>query len=172
MGFYFVPNRFPAAIPKRQIELDLGRVQPIQLKSELSAESTELIIPKDMQATSDERVVGNQVLDHGFKSLMQGKFLKNSPVIQSAQKVQQALQPKVGYTDASGVSHSLNLEVEAFQGFAKVKYEGYLSSNLIFYPKTDDFEWSVSEELTDSSDLILEHDTRSEVSWLKISFGW
>jgi hypothetical protein len=171
-GYYYEGGRWPAAIPKRQIELDLSQVNPIKPQSELNQESIGLFIPTDMQATSDGTQVGNQVLDHGVQNLLQGKYLKNSPVVQTAQKMQEVIQPKVGYTDASGVEHTLNLEVEAFQGFANLKYEGYLTSKLTFKPQSQDVQWVVSEELSKNSDLSVEHDSKSDVSWLKLSFGW
>lgn len=172
LGYYYEVGRWPAAIPKKQIELDLSQVKPIRPQSELSGDSVSLFVPTNMTPTSDGALVGNQVLDHGFKNLLQGKYLKNSPVIQTAQKMQEVLQPKVGYTDSTGIEHSLNLEVEAFQGFATLKYEGYLSSNLVFYPQSEDYQWMLSEDLTKTSALSVEHDSRGDVSWLKLSFEW
>lgn len=171
-GYFYDTGRWPAAIPKRQIELDLSHVNPIRPQSELDRESVSLFLPTDMTPTNDSSQVSSQVLDHGVKNLLQGKYLKNSPVIQTAQKVQDVLQPKVGYTDATGIEHSLNLEVEAFQGVASLKYEGYLTSNLVFHAGSDDYQWAISEELSKSSDLSLEHDSRTEISWLKLSFEW
>lgn len=171
-GTLFSVDRWPAAIPRKQIELDLGKVEPIKPQALIDPMTTELVIPQSLEPGSDGQRVGSQIMDHNLKNLMQGRFFRNAEFAKKAQEVQEAFQPSVGYTDSSGVEHKVNLEFEAFQGFAKLKYDGYLSSNLTFVPESKDFLLSVSDQIAESTQLSVEHDSRSEVSWLKLNFGW
>jgi hypothetical protein len=171
-GALFSIDRWPAAIPQKQIELDLGKVEPVKPQSLIDREATALVIPQNLAPGSNGQMVGTQILDHNLKNLMQGRFFRNAELAQRAQEVQEVLRPSVGYTDASGVEHKLNLELEAFQGFAVLKYEGYLSSNLTFVPESKDFLVSVSDQIANSTRLSVEHDSKNETSWLRLNFGW
>ena len=166
-------NRGPAAIPSKQISLDLGHVEPIEpLNSGLDQEAMNLMLPTDMEPTSDSTRVSNKVMDRNVQNLLQGRYMRNNKFVQSAQKVQQAVQPKFSFGSENGVQHTFNMQYEAFQKVAKLKYEGYLESDVIYEPDTQDVTVAFSEPLNKKTKISVEHESKSDLSLFRLNWNW
>lgn len=165
-------SRKPAAIPPRQLEVTLKEVVPVKPVAPLNQDSVALAIPTDIKETSSSQDVQAQIIDHNIQSLVQGKYLKNSPVVQTAQKVQEAMKPSVSFGDKDGVQHKVDLEVEAIQSLAKLKYKGYINTNFVYASREDSLAVSLSEDLSQSTRLSLEHESKTDLSMVKLNVEW
>lgn len=168
-------ERTPAAIPPRQIELEIDKVVPVKPADQgiVSQETVTMVMPTDIQQTNDSNIVRNKIVDHNIQNLMQGKFMKNSPIVQSAQKVQEAMKPSVSFGEEGGVQHNVNLEVQPTQNIAKLNYTGFVDTNLTYSASEDhDVEVSMSERLSQKARLSIEHQSKDDLSMLKLNLDW
>lgn len=162
------------AIPPRQVQIEVDKIVPVKPAESVTSESVAMMLPTSMEPTSDSEAVGGEIMDHNLKNLMQGKYIRNNELLRSAQKVQEVMQPKVtfGNPEEGGVQHSVNLEYEAFQRVAKLKYEGYLKSDVIYESSTEDVNVSVFENLNPTTQVSVEHKSKEDLSYLKINWSW
>ncbi len=167
-------RRTPSAIPPRQLEIEIQNVMAVKpLEHGISQETMNLAIPTDLKETSNSGQVGAQIVDHNIQNLLQGRYLRNSTIVQSAQKVQQLMKPSMSLGESEGgIHHNVNLEIEAMQSVAKLNYTGYMDTNIIYSPKDEAVEVSVSEKLSDQTSLSLAHESKSDLSMLKLNFDW
>lgn len=169
----YIPKRNVAAIPPRQVQLEINQIVPLTPAPQgVTQETIQLAIPTDMEQTNNSDAIQAKIVDHNIQNLLQGRYLKNSSVIKSAQKVQEAMKPSVSFGDSGGVQHSVNLEVEAIQNVAKLNYSGYADTYITYMPREKSTEVSVSENISTRTKLSVEHKTKDDLSMLKLNFDW
>src|SRR5690606_10486440 len=118
--------------------------------------------------------VQSKIMDHNIQNFIQGKYLKNSEVLQTAQKVQEAMKPSVSFgdTEEGGVQHTVNLEIEALQKLAKLNYTGFVDTNVVYAAEDQAVEVSLTEKLSNTTRLSLEHQSKTDLSIVKFNLDW
>ncbi len=165
--------RNPAAIPPRQTELEIEKIVPVKpIEKGVTGDVVAMAIPTDIEQTNNSDKVQAKIVDHNIQNLLQGKYMKNSPVIQSAQKVQEAMKPSVSFGEEGGVQHNVNVELEPVQNIAKLNYSGFLDTNVTYYSSEKNSEVSVSEKISSKAKLSLEHQSKDDLSMLKLNLDW
>lgn len=173
-GLSYAGARDICAIPPRQVQIEVDKIVPVKPAENVTSESVAVMLPTSMEPTSNSEAVGSEIMDHNLKNLMQGKYIRNSEILRSAQKVQEVMQPKVtfGNPEEGGVQHSVNMEYEAFQKVAKLKYEGYLKSDIIYESAEENLNVSIFENLSPTTQVSVEHSSKEDLSYLKINWNW
>ncbi len=169
----YQPERDPASIPPRQTELEIDKIVPVKpIEKGMTSETVALAIPTDIEQTNNSDKVSAKIVDHNIQNILQGKYLKNNAVIQSAQKVQEAMKPSMSFGEEGGVQHNVNLELEPAQNVAKLNYSGFVETNVTYYNADRTSEVSVSEQISDRAKLSLEHQSKEDLSMLKLNLDW
>lgn len=166
--------RSPAAIPDRQVELVMDQQVPVQKPSDpIDKQTIALVIPMNLTPGSDEEEVQRMVLDHNLQNFVEGRYIKNQELVESAQKVQEALKPSFSLGgEPNGVQHKVDLHIEAFQSRAKLNYSGYLKSDVVYTAEHNNVEVSVYEDLSPRTRLGVEHKSENDLSRVKIDFSF
>jgi hypothetical protein len=166
-------DRDPASIPPRQTELEIEKIVPVKpVDQKITQETVALAIPTDIEQTSDSDKVQAKIVDHNVQNLLQGKYIKNNAVLQSAQKVQEAMKPSMSFGEEGGVQHNVNLELQPAQSVAKLNYSGFVETNVTYHTAEKSSEVSVSEQISSKAKLSLEHQSKEDLSMLKLNLDW
>jgi hypothetical protein len=168
------PSASYSTIPKRQVELELEGIQVVKPHTvKITQKTIQTVVPTDMEATSDSKEIQAKVMDHNLKSFIRGEHFRNSEIFKGAKKLEKAMKPSFVIGDGDGensIQHRLDVELEAAQSRAKLKYSGFVESEVIY--GNDNVDISLHEKINDIATFSLRHSSLDDFSRVEFRWDW
>jgi hypothetical protein len=163
-----------AAIPPQQLTLNLNAVNPIKEKAKITNEDVAALIPMNLQPGQTDKEVGLRVVDKGLNSFTQGDYFRNTEVGKAASGVEKAMKTEVHFGDPeqNEIQHSLNMQVQAFEQKAFVKYSGFTNVRLTYLMYNSNLNLEINESLGVNTELVIKHDLHDQLSQAQVKWSW
>jgi hypothetical protein len=166
-----------AAIPPQEV-LETQSIKPVVIPKMIKPEDIALVIPMNLQpGTNDEDVIMARIADHSINNLIRGDYFRNTEFGKAAARVENAMKAEVslGTSDESNghppIEHKINMQLQAFEQKAYVTYSGLVNLNLT-YLAAQGLDVTMSQALTTTTTLVLNHSTRDAISRLNMMWAW
>ncbi len=160
-----------AAIPPQQLVLDTPQNKPVaNVQSDLNLAK---IIPTSLQPGQTEEQIGIKVVDFSVNNFTNGDFFKNTEIGKAAKGFEESLKTEVnlgGDPTKGEISHSVNVQLLAFEQKAWVHYKGFTDMQVTFQNNTIDME--MQQNLGGTTHLVLAHNLRDQLSRASLSWNW
>lgn len=145
-----------------------------QIKSNDKPLDMRMIIPLDMQPSSDSASVMAQVADRSMTSFLNSQTVRESSLGQTATKVEQKMKQEVvfGGEDAKSVQHKFNFNLQAFQALAQVQYTGITNAAIKYKIAESKVAIEMFERLSGNRDIIVSHTMGRENRLSELSMRW
>ncbi|MGE3974303.1 MAG: hypothetical protein AB7F59_07260 [Bdellovibrionales bacterium] len=163
-----------AAIPPQQTSLNLEAVTPVAPQTTITSHDISGVIPLNLQPGQKEQDVGIKVVDHTLNTFTQGDFFKNSELGKAASGVEQAMKTEVhfGNPQENEIQHSLNMQVQAFEQKAFLKYSGLANVQVTYLMSGSDLNLEFNENLGGSTQLVVSHEVQDQLSKAQLRWNW
>ncbi|MCB0365199.1 MAG: hypothetical protein H6624_19055 [Bdellovibrionaceae bacterium] len=151
--------RNPFVLPHEAgIELDLSAIEKIRPKEELARIQTELYIPVNIAASSDETYVATRILTHSVGTLLESPELRKTSVGYAAYTINESMNTQVTFRpDGSDVKHRVRFQVKAAETVAAVNYEGYVNAKLAYRIDNSNLDFEMTKSLDPATTLVFNH---------------
>lgn len=151
-----------AAIPKPMAELrDIPpAVYPVD-KTIIDNKTVQQVIPTNMPATEDTKLVQTKIVDHSLKNILNGDFFRNSAIGKLATKIEEATRPTIEIKSSDkkdAIVHKFDFQFEPQQRVAYFRYTGFLSSNINYDMLNNYLRAEAFTELSSVSRIGVVHD--------------
>ena len=160
-----------AAIPPQQLVLDVPK--PVaNVKSDLDIAK---IIPTNLQPGQTEEQIGLKVVDYSVNNFTNGDFFKNTEIGKAAKGFEDHLKTEVnlgGDPKKGEISHSVNVQLLAFEQKAWVHYKGFTDLQLTYRTDSSNLDMEMQQNLGGSTNLVLAHNLRDQLSRASLSWNW
>ncbi len=128
----------------------------------LTREEAAKILPKEAPSTSQESdVMLKRMGDRALGMWLKSSTLQNLSVVQTAQKVEQAMKAEVGFgggeteTGEKAIQHKINFQFQAFQATSKLDYSGFVNASVTYNLKDQVTGLEVREKVLHNKDLFV-----------------
>lgn len=129
-----------------------------------------IILPIDMEPTSDSNRVFSAIADRGLAYYFNRPEVRESFVGRVATEAEEKIKQEVNLAENNGVQHKLNFNVYAFQVAAEIKYTGFTNVAVRYSAIDSSMGVEVSENLSEESDLVLGHSTNTNENISQMAF--
>lgn len=145
-----------------------------QIKSNDKPLDMSMIIPMDMQPSSDSSFVMAQVADRSVTSFLNSPAVRESSVGHAATAVEQKMRQEVvfGAADPKSVQHKLNFNLQAFQALAQVQYSGFTNAAIKYRIAESKVAVEMFERFSGNRDVVLSHTMGREDRVSELSVRW
>jgi hypothetical protein len=160
-----------AAIPPQQLNVEIPKNKPVE---DVYLDIAKLI-PTNLQPGQNEEQIGMKVADYSFNNFANGDFFKNTEIGKAAKGFEESLKTEVnlGGDPAKGeISHSVNLQVLAFEQKAWVHYKGFTDFQVTYQTNDSNLDVEMQQNLGGSTHLVLAHNLRDSLSRASLSWNW
>lgn len=151
--------------------LDISAIKVVKPENELSQNEISKVIPTDMPATSDEDIVGRKIMDRSVQSLLSGGFFADKKLVEAAKTIENAVRQDITLGGDQKNPHKMKFEVHAFQREAALSYSGFLKAD-ITYSTTTDLRVALRENLSQYTELVLDHEALTKTSRVTMKWDW
>jgi hypothetical protein len=145
-----------------------------QVKSNDKPLDMRLIIPLDMQPSSDSSAVMAQVADRSMTSFLNSSAVRESTVGRAATTVEQKMKQEVvfGSNDSKSIQHKLNFNLQAFQALAQIQYTGYTNAAIKYKIAESKVALEMFEKFYGNHDVVLSHTIGRDNRVSELSVRW
>ena len=156
-------------IPKEEYE-----IPPLLTREEFAK-----ILPVAPPASTEEtdsmlKRMGDRAIGVWLKS----STMKNLSVIQTAQKVEQAMKAEVGFGGSESengeksIQHKINFQFQAFQATSKIDYTGFVNASVTYNLKEHVTGFEVREKVLEDKDLFVNMSTSKAEDLGSVGIKW
>ncbi len=140
----------------------------------LSAETSQKILPKNVEKGESGSTVLSEMLDNSFSFWWNNSPAKNTSLGQVADKVDKNLKTEVnfGKSEDQKTEHKISIKLLAMQALAKIEYTGWVQAALNYDAKAAKTEAEVFENLSQNNDLVVSHTVTSVEKTSAVSLRW
>ncbi|MFN9067534.1 MAG: hypothetical protein ACK5V3_09915 [Bdellovibrionales bacterium] len=128
----------------------------------LTREEAAKILPKDAPSTPQESdIMLKRMGDRALGMWLKSSTLQNLSVVQTAQKVEQAMKAEVGFgggeseNGEKAIQHKINFQFQAFQAISKLDYSGFVNASVTYNLKDQVAGFEVREKVLQNKDLFV-----------------
>jgi len=150
--------------------------------NELKPEDYVKFLPNNLQNSSSEAYVAHRFGDVALQKFFDSPQVRNSPMGQTATKVESAMKTEVNLSGAGKkdgtskpkVEHKISFQVLALQAQTKMEYKGWTNAVLKHDARAKETGVEISEKILHNKDLVLSHtknDTEDKSS-LGVRWNW
>ncbi len=150
--------------------------------NELKPEDYLKFLPNNLQNSSSEAYVANRFGDVALQKFFDSPQVRNSPMGQTATKVESAMKTEVSLggagkkdgTSKPKVEHKISFQVLALQAQTKMEYKGWTNAVVKHDARAKETGVEISEKIMRNKDLVLSHtknDTEDKSS-LGVRWNW
>lgn len=154
-------------------ELDLNYIAELIafVKTEQNFSATDYI-PMNMKAGSSEETVASNIFSHALSNWIRNN--KNSSVGQLASQIENPISGEIQINNGKSNSHQIRFDVNASQTEASIKYKGAVQAKVSYQIAANQFGVEISQDLNNSSRLVLDHKTDSQesVQMVSLQISW
>lgn len=163
-----------AAIPPQQLTIDLKSINPIQEQKKITNDDVAAVIPLNLQPGQSQQDVGLRVVDHTLNRFTQGDYFRNSEFGKAASGVEKAMKTEVhfGNPQENEIQHSFNMQIQAFEQKAFLKYTGYTDIRVTYLMYNSDLNLELYENLGGSTELVVTHTMHDQLSKAQLRWSW
>jgi hypothetical protein len=163
-----------AAIPPQQLTINLQSVNPIEPAGKIDQHDVAAIIPMNLQPGQTDKEVGIRVVDHSLNTFTQGDYFRNTELGKAASGVENAMKTEVHFGDSENteVQHSLNMQIQAFEQKAFLKYSGFMDVRVTYLMYNSDVNLEIYENLGGTTELVFTHDLHEQLSKAQVRWTW
>lgn len=157
--------------------------------NEFKTEDFNKLVPRNLENSSSEAYVANRFGDTFLQNIFNSPQVRNSPLGQTATKVESAMKTEVSLNGPSAKSnsaavgstyveprteHKISFQVLALQAQTKLEYKGWTNATLKHDARAKETGVEISEKIWHNKDLVLSHsknDTENK-SALGVRWNW
>jgi len=163
-----------AAIPPQQLTINLEAVNPIHQQNKITGEDVAAVIPMNLQPGQTQQEVGLRVVDHTLNRFTQGDYFRNTEFGKAASGVEKAMKTEVhfGNPEENEIKHSFNMQIQAFEQKAFVKYTGFTDIRLTYLMYNSDLNLELYENLGGTTELVVTHMMHDQLSKAQLKWSW
>lgn len=162
-----------AAIPPQQLVLDIPKNKPVSnIKNDIDMAK---IIPTNLQPGQTEEEIGLRVVDFSVNNFTNGDFFKNTEIGKAAKGFEESLKTEVnlgGDPEKGEISHSVNVQLLALEQRAWIHYKGITDFTVNYRANDSDVNMEMQQNLGGSTNLVLAHNLREQISRASLSWNW
>lgn len=139
----------------------------------LTREDLNKIVPTDVTSKSDSAVL-QQMGDKAVQAWLKSSAMKDLSLVQTAQKVEQALKTEVelGDSEDGETKHKLNFQVQAIQSVSRVDYKGFFDMTLSYNMRDSKTGVEIREKIFKNKDLFLNHSSDKDETTSMVGMRW
>jgi hypothetical protein len=160
-----------AAIPPQQLNVEIPKNKPVEsVRVDLAK-----FIPTNLQPGQNEEQIGLKVVDYSINRFTNGDFFKNTEIGKAAKGFEESLKTEVnlgGDPTKGEISHSVNVQILAFEQKAWVHYKGFTDFQLTYRTNDSNLDMEMQQNLGGSTHLVLAHNLRDSLSRASLSWNW
>ncbi len=163
-----------AAIPPQQLTIDFQSINPVKEKAKITRDDVAAVIPMNLQPGQSQAEVGLRVVDHTLNRFTQGDYFRNTEFGKAATGVEKAMTTEVhfGNLEENEIQHSINMQIQAFEQKAYLKYSGFTYIRVTYLMYNSDLNLELSEKLGSSTELIVTHTMLDQLSKAQLRWSW
>lgn len=174
LSFTFTCLYSHAAIPPQQLVLEAPKAKAIaDTKKEI--EIVAKIIPTNLQPGQTEEQISLRVIDHSMQTFTADEYFRNSEIGKAATNFEKSLNTDMnlgGDSKKGEVTHSVNMQVLAFEQKAWVRYKGITEIQVTYRAEKNILDMELTEDLGGSAKLVITHNVQDQFSRANISWNW
>ncbi len=150
-------------------------ITPISAPAELpetgffSVATVNKIMPQNVKADSTPTQIQRDILNRSVDQLVKTEA---PGIIQAAEKIEQQVQTEVAVKSDEGIEHKIKVKLIPLQAAARFDYTGLINASAIYKPAEADVDLTVTEQISDSTQFQLKHQTGEHISSLNVSVDW
>ena len=159
--------------------VDIKKTQLLVLPSDpseplLSAENSQRILPKSVEAGESSASVISKMVDNSVSLWWEKSPAKNTAIGHAADTVDKKLKTEVslGQSADKKTEHKISVKLLAMQALAKVEYKGWVRAGLNYDAKAAKTEAEVLEDLSENKELVVSQSVTSAESKSQVSLRW
>ncbi len=140
----------------------------------LSAENTQRILPKKIEAGESGASVVSQMMDNSFSLWWEKSAIKQTSIGRAADKIEKNLKTEMnlGTSGYKKTEHKISIKLLAMQALAKIEYKGWVRAGLNYDARAAKTEAAVTENISEHQDLMVSHTIQSGESKSQVSLLW
>jgi len=154
---------------------EVTEIPQYQIPPLLTREDLNKIVPKDVTPADSSQDILRRMSDRAVQVWLKSPSMQNMAVVQTAQKVENAMKAEVAMGDPSGedgIQHKINFQVQAFQATSRVDYKGYVNASLSYNLRENRAGIEVREKVFKDKDLFLNHSSTSRDTLSSVGMRW
>lgn len=134
-------------------------------------------LSSDTKNSDDGNVVAQRIGDKALQNWLSSPDVASSPIVHSANKVQDSMKADVHLNDSSEVGpnhidHRMTFQILALQSCAKVEYKGWVNAAVNYNARDRASVVEVSQKIWDNKDLTLSHTAALDQDISAIGIRW
>jgi hypothetical protein len=177
-GWSATTSRAGSVIPKRAIAFPIDGIykkrsykgyrvtqipkQTYEVPPLLSREEANKILPTTAPTTPEEsNMMMRRMGDKAVGLWLKSSTMQNLSVVQTAQKVEQAMKAEVGFGGGvsddgeKSIQHKVNFQFQAFQATSKIDYSGFVNASVTYNLRDQVAGVEVREKVLEDKDLFV-----------------
>ncbi len=134
-----------------------------------------MMIPTNLQPGQSEEEITVRVVDRSVSSFAQGDYFRNSEIGKAASNFEKSLKTDVnlgGSPEKGEISHSVNMQVQAFEQKAYIHYTGLADLQVTYLANNSNINMELTEKLGGSTQLVFTHNIQDQLSRANLSWNW
>lgn len=154
---------------------EVAEIPEYKIPPALSREDLNKILPNDVTAQSESEEVLKKIGDKALQTWLKSSTMQSLSVIQTAQKVEQALKTEValGEVDEEGKpQHKINFQVQAIQAISKIDYKGLVDCTVSYNMRDQKTGFEVREKVFKDKDLFVSHSAARSENLSSVGVRW